>query len=465
MDSLDLDVANRERTRLCLFKFSLRDQASNWLERLPAGSISTCEDLTTRFLAQLFPPGRTAKLRNNIPITLDRLLIELENQVQCLMEAHLASKKPIQVNKITSSCEICSGSHDTQYCMKNPEQAFVEYASSSTDKAGGLVSNFMASQDARLSKFEADFKQQSEMTKKVNTILKAITDQMEGALPSDTVKNPKLNVNSTSLVLYSRSYPTVDPQCSPHPPNSINTVKKCSKEINHSQKDQLKPVMEIKTRLPEEPEQTLEDEFKDLHLNMPVLEVLAHAPMYNVILDKYVESLELGKNRSAFILGEVPKNMEDPRLFTLPCRLGDSEPFDTLADLWACVNIIPLYLFKKLNIGLLEETDHVFRLADGTKSYPIGIVRDVEVHIGRLKLLTDFYVIDMKKDPKTPLLVGRGFLATANAFIDCRKAKIAVDIDKKKSLKILEFSLDDSWRMSNQIRMFSSPLVTKPGEY
>ncbi|GKE07748.1 hypothetical protein Tco_1411299 [Tanacetum coccineum] len=92
--------------------------------------------------------------------------------------------------------------------------------------------------------------------------------------------------------------------------------------------------------------------------------------------------------------------MEDPVLFTLPCRLGDSKPFDTLADLGSCVNIIPLYLFKKLNIGLLEETDHVFGLADGTKSYP--------------------------KDPDTPLLVGRGFLATSNAVIDYRKAKIAV---------------------------------------
>ncbi|GJW73025.1 zinc finger, CCHC-type containing protein [Tanacetum coccineum] len=51
VDSLDLDGENRERTRLRLFQFSLRDQASNWLERLPAGSISTWEDLTTRFLA------------------------------------------------------------------------------------------------------------------------------------------------------------------------------------------------------------------------------------------------------------------------------------------------------------------------------------------------------------------------------------------------------------------------------
>ncbi|GKD06398.1 zinc finger, CCHC-type containing protein [Tanacetum coccineum] len=64
--SLDLDGENRERTRLRLFQFSLRDQASNWLKRLPAGSIITWEDLTTRFLAQFFLPGRTAKLRNDI---------------------------------------------------------------------------------------------------------------------------------------------------------------------------------------------------------------------------------------------------------------------------------------------------------------------------------------------------------------------------------------------------------------
>ncbi|GJS08117.1 hypothetical protein Tco_0364913 [Tanacetum coccineum] len=57
----------------------------------------------------------------------------------------------------------------------------------------------MASQDARLSKFEADFKQQqSEMNNKIDTILKAITDRITGVLPSDTVKNLKL---STYLVL------------------------------------------------------------------------------------------------------------------------------------------------------------------------------------------------------------------------------------------------------------------------
>nr|GEX64773.1 zinc finger, CCHC-type [Tanacetum cinerariifolium] len=142
--------------------------------------------------------------------------------------------------------------------------------------------------------------------------------------------------------------------------------------------------------------------------------------------DKYVKRLELGKNRSAFLQGEVSAKMEDPELFTLPCRLRNLKPFDTLADFGSCVNIISLYLFKKLNIRLLGETDHIFGLASGSKFYPVGIVKDVEVRIGKLKLLKDFYVIDMKKDPKTILLVGRGFIETANAVIDYRKSKIVV---------------------------------------
>ncbi|GJZ16873.1 MAK10-like protein [Tanacetum coccineum] len=278
----------------------------------------------------------------------------------------------------------------------------------------------MASHDARLSKFEAYFKpQQGEMINKIDTFLKAINDRMMGALPSDTVKNPKLNVNSTSLVFSARSYPMEDPQCSSHIHNSINAIK---------------------TR----PKKALEDKFMDFHLNLPVLEVLAHALMYNALFDKYVGNLKVSKNGSVFIQSIMLEKIKDPELFTLPCSLGDSKPFDTLADLGSYVSLIPLYLFKKLKIRLPEETDHVFGLADGTKSYDVGIVKNVEVHIRRLKLLDDFYVIDMDKDPATPLLVGRGFLATANVVIDYRKAKIAVGEGITRSIfRIKEISLGD----------------------
>ncbi|GKA77683.1 MAK10-like protein [Tanacetum coccineum] len=213
-------------------------------------------------------PVKAIALPQDVPSTSDRRLIEIENQVQRLMEAHLAPTQPTQVNKITTSCEICGGPHDTQYCMEDPIQAFVEYASSRTDEVG----------DARLSKFEADFKrQQGEMTNKIDTVLKAIIDRIAGALPSDTVMNPKL---STFLVLSARSYPTIDPQCSSHPSTSINAIKAHSKEADISQANLLQTGMGIE---PEEPKPTLEDEFQDLHLNLPVLEVLDRAPIYNAI--------------------------------------------------------------------------------------------------------------------------------------------------------------------------------------
>ncbi|GJS56533.1 DNA-directed DNA polymerase [Tanacetum coccineum] len=235
------------------------------------------------------------------------------------------------------------------------------------------------------------------MTNKTDTFLKAINDRMTGALPSDTGKNPKLNVNPTSLVSSTCSYSMEDPHSSSNPFNSVNAIKTCFKSTTNFQKDQLQvktlTVNEIETPKSKEPEKALEDEIKDLHLNLSVLEVLTHAPLYNAILE-------------------------------------DSKPFDTLADLGSCVNLIPIYLFKRNKIRL-EETENVIGLVDGTKSYPI---RNVDVHIGKLKLLEDFYVIDTEKDHVCPLLVGRGFLATASVVIDCKKAKIAGNMWESKEL-------------------------------
>ncbi|GJY46729.1 hypothetical protein Tco_0435792 [Tanacetum coccineum] len=133
-------------------------------------------------------PVKAIALPQDVPSTSDRRLIELENQVQCLMEAHLALTQPTQLNKVTTPCEICNGPHDTQYCMEDPEQEnLYEYGSSAfTDDLG----------EATLSKFEAVFKrQQGEMANKIDTVLKVITNQITGTLPSDTVKNPKLGTH------------------------------------------------------------------------------------------------------------------------------------------------------------------------------------------------------------------------------------------------------------------------------
>ncbi|GKA02033.1 MAK10-like protein [Tanacetum coccineum] len=141
------------------------------------------------------------------------------------------------------------------------------------------------------------------------------------------------------------------------------------------------------------------------------------------------------------------ENWNDPRDFAKPVKaisLTQDVPSTSDHRLIELENLLQRLIEAHLAPKLLEETDHVFGLADGTKSYPIGIVKSVEVHIGKLKLLEDFYVIDMEKDPATPLLVGRGFLATASAVIDCKKAKIAVGEGATRSIfRVKEINLGD----------------------
>ncbi|GJX99248.1 hypothetical protein Tco_0356267 [Tanacetum coccineum] len=112
----------------------------------------------------------------------------------------------------------------------------------------------MVSQDVRLTKFEADFKQQqSEMTNKIDTVLEAITDRIAGALPSDTIKNSKL---STSPVLFARSYPNMDPQCLNHIQGLINAVTICSEKQNDSYDEKAK-----------ENEEEEKDSLENIHVN------------------------------------------------------------------------------------------------------------------------------------------------------------------------------------------------------
>nr|GEV01013.1 zinc finger, CCHC-type [Tanacetum cinerariifolium] len=81
VDSVDLGGKNRERMRLRLFHYSLCDQARNWLERLPAGSITTWMDLTTPHTKRIErlenPISKQREKINNRMAEMFRLLKEL----------------------------------------------------------------------------------------------------------------------------------------------------------------------------------------------------------------------------------------------------------------------------------------------------------------------------------------------------------------------------------------------------
>lgn len=98
----------------------------------------------------------------------------------------------------------------------------------------------------------------------------------------------------------------------------------------------IKPVNNI---VETPPTQDLDDEFKELHLECPIIDVLAHAPYYSALLEKY-EKFKLGKNGTAFVQNKLPKKLDDPGIFVLPCKIGKSKAFDTLADFGSSLKMV-----------------------------------------------------------------------------------------------------------------------------
>ncbi|GKE61575.1 hypothetical protein Tco_1511942 [Tanacetum coccineum] len=121
VDSLDLDDENKERTRLRLFQFFLHDQAiqifydhvnpvtRRTIDQSASGKLrdlnskeswELLEDLafydkeSWNDLRDFAKPVKAIALPQDVPSTSDRRLVELENQVQRLMEAHLAPTQP-----------------------------------------------------------------------------------------------------------------------------------------------------------------------------------------------------------------------------------------------------------------------------------------------------------------------------------------------------------------------------------
>ncbi|GJV48245.1 hypothetical protein Tco_1438457 [Tanacetum coccineum] len=420
VESLDLDGENRERTRMrsyysfpCSILSTGKDRktsqrypgVSTTSRRISIRSMDSFQGLTPKSHSSwhrpLAPkdltlydnkswndprdfakPIKAISLPQDVPSTSDRRLIELENQVQRLMEAHLAPTQPTQVNKITTLCEIYSGPHDTQYCIEDPEQTFVEYASSRTDKAReGLVFNFLASQDARLSKFEADFKQQqSEMTNKIDTVLKAITDRIAGALPNDTVKNPKL---STSSVLSARSYLTEDPQCSTHIHGSINTITIHPKHQNDSRDSTAKEKEDAP--LLKQKDLTAVDNLGPNKDDEEIEWVDAEEPLDLVKTseESFYESL-IKEMPKCLLNYDFKIKKGDPRNLKIPCMIGHKFMANAYIDADLPMNIMSLAYYNSIRKNGYEYRGRNF----------IGLGRDMHVFVGNMSYVIDLTILE-----------------------------------------------------------------------
>ena len=101
---------------------------------------------------------------------------------------------------------------------------------------------------------------------------------------------------------------------------------------------------------------------------------------------------------------------------------------NTLIDLGAAINIMTKETMLKLNLqGTLRKTTIVLQLADWSIVTPEGIVEDVMVTIDSWEYPTDFLVLQPKtKFNGYPLILGRPWLATADAYISCQAGNMTI---------------------------------------
>ena len=86
------------------------------------------------------------------------------------------------------------------------------------------------------------------------------------------------------------------------------------------------------------------------------------------------------------------------------------------------MNLLPYSVYKQLGLGELKPTNITLSLADRSVKIPKGIVEDVLVKIDKFYYPVDFVVLDTEpiaNEPNhVPIILGRPFLATANAIIN-----------------------------------------------
>ena len=86
-------------------------------------------------------------------------------------------------------------------------------------------------------------------------------------------------------------------------------------------------------------------------------------------------------------------------------------------------------LYHRLELNKLTPTEISLQMADKSTAIPISICEDVPVVVANVTILTDFVILDILEDGSMPIIVGRPFLNTAGAVIDCSKGNVTFHVN------------------------------------
>ena len=88
------------------------------------------------------------------------------------------------------------------------------------------------------------------------------------------------------------------------------------------------------------------------------------------------------------------------------------------------MNLLPYSVYKQLGLGELKPIAITLSLANRSVKIPRGVIEDVLIQVDKFYYPMDFVVLDtdptVKEANYVPIIIGRPFLATSNAIINCR---------------------------------------------
>jgi hypothetical protein len=181
--------------------------------------------------------------------------------------------------------------------------------------------------------------------------------------------------------------------------------------------------------------------FKQVRINIPLLDAIKQVPSYAKFLkDLCTVKRKLNVKKKAFLAEQVSVILQnnnalkykDPGCPTISCFIGEHKIERALLDLGASVNLLPYSVFQSLNLGELKPTSVTLLLADRSVKVPREIVEDVLVQVDKFIYPVDFIVLDtqpVEACNSIPVILGRPFLPTSNALINCRNGLMKLSFE------------------------------------
>ncbi|KAI5003195.1 hypothetical protein ZWY2020_030355 [Hordeum vulgare] len=177
------------------------------------------------------------------------------------------------------------------------------------------------------------------------------------------------------------------------------------------------------------------ERIRPVFLQMQLTDMLKMSPyakyMKDIVTNKRkIPDLEISTMLAHYTFkGGTPKKLGDPGVPTIPCSIKGNYVRTALCDLGAGVSVIPLSLYRRLDLDKLTPTEIPLQMADKSTAFPIGVCEDVPVVVANTTILTDFVILDIPEDDAMAIILRRPFLNTAGAVIDCNKGNVTFHVN------------------------------------